>query len=312
MSSCLQTVFCCWKSTSNRLFYQNSDTDERGIEYDRLIELPECNVRTGGGGGRLPAPQLILNERERHLISNRLYSEYADDQDRFNRLADEELLKDEARLAMEEEEHYAQKTSQIREFYQNRPPTTSSGATQDFADFSSRLPLHSTPISGDFVSQPVTSVSDNHARSTVNSDSCVNVLVTDHVTKDVLSAEQSDKLIKDIDDILQDRVSESTDMSEFYPEHSDPDVLSDISPEFPESTVDLAGNPADYFLTNVVLDDSPSPANFVRAPSPTLNPVVSNDEVKCEQTEGNTFDPFMEFSRKTSVNSSEESFVKIE
>ena len=25
---------------------------------------------------------------------------------------------------MEEEEHYAQKTSQIREFYQNRPPTT--------------------------------------------------------------------------------------------------------------------------------------------------------------------------------------------
>ena len=74
-----------------RLFYQNSDTDERGIEYDRLIELPECNVRSGGG--RLPTPQLILNERERHLISNRLYSEYADDQDRFNRLADEEVCK---------------------------------------------------------------------------------------------------------------------------------------------------------------------------------------------------------------------------
>ena len=35
-----------------------------------------------------------------------------------------QLLKDEERLAMEEEEHYAQKTSQIREFYQNRPPTT--------------------------------------------------------------------------------------------------------------------------------------------------------------------------------------------
>ena len=169
-------------------------------------------------------------------------------------------------------------------------------------------------MSTDFVSQPVSNVSNNHARSTVNPDSCVNVLVTDHVTKEVMSTEQSDKLIQDIDDILQDKVSESTDMSEFYPEHSDPDVLSDISPEFPEtSTVDFVGNPADYFLTNVVLDDSPSPANFVRVPSPVVTPRVTDHSVeKCEQGEGNTFDPFMEFSRKTSDNSSEESFVKIE
>ncbi|XP_063691881.1 uncharacterized protein LOC134824095 isoform X2 [Bolinopsis microptera] len=134
MSSCFQTVFCCWKSTSNRLFYQNNnDSDERGIEYDRLIELPEVDDRSTG---RTPAPKLVLNERERHLISNRLYSEYADDQERFNRLADEELHKDEERLAMQEEELYAQRTSKIREFYQNRPPSTSLGETQNFADFS--------------------------------------------------------------------------------------------------------------------------------------------------------------------------------
>ena len=72
-----------------RLFYQNNnDSDERGIEYDRLIELPEVDDRSTG---RTPAPKLVLNERERHLISNRLYSEYAEDQERFNRLADDEV-----------------------------------------------------------------------------------------------------------------------------------------------------------------------------------------------------------------------------
>ncbi|XP_063691880.1 uncharacterized protein LOC134824095 isoform X1 [Bolinopsis microptera] len=342
MSSCFQTVFCCWKSTSNRLFYQNNnDSDERGIEYDRLIELPEVDDRSTG---RTPAPKLVLNERERHLISNRLYSEYADDQERFNRLADEELHKDEERLAMQEEELYAQRTSKIREFYQNRPPSTSLGETQNFADFSQRFNEHQTPeneqpvydsvptvsYSVPIVPNSVPTVSDNNLVSDdalVKDDYCVNVVTevpdsitflqnVDHVTapvisEEVLSVQQSDKLLQDIDDILLDKMSESSDISQFYPEHfsdPDPDALSDISPDIPDSNLDISDNTADYFLTSDILDDSPG--NFVEVPPLGTNKVVTFETEELEQV--STFDPFLQFTKKSSDNSSEESFVKIE
>ena len=71
-----------------RKFYQQDDeTDERGIEYDRLIEMPDHSPKTTPGKN----DQLILNERERHLISNKLYSEYAEDQDRYDRLKEDEV-----------------------------------------------------------------------------------------------------------------------------------------------------------------------------------------------------------------------------
>ena len=68
-----------------RLFYQQEENEERGIEYDRLIELPDHQPAARS------APQLILNERERHLISNKLYGEYAEDQTRYDRLIEEEV-----------------------------------------------------------------------------------------------------------------------------------------------------------------------------------------------------------------------------
>ena len=197
------------------------------------------------------------------------------------------------------------------------------GATQDFADFSHRFTEQRHIPEGDerdsdFVSDSVPLVSDQ-----VTHDSCVNVVTEvphsstavqnadqpaiGDVSKQTLSVEQSDKLIQDIDDILQDKISESSDISGFYPDHSsnpDPDDLSDISPDIPEYTVAISENTTDYRLTNVVLDDSPLPDQFVEVTSQS----AKNSE-KFE--EGGTFDPFLEFSKKTSDNSSEESFVKI-
>ena len=49
------------KRYSSRRFYQDNVPEERGIEYDRLIELPEHIQNTG----RIPQ---VINERERHLV----------------------------------------------------------------------------------------------------------------------------------------------------------------------------------------------------------------------------------------------------
>ena len=175
------------------------------------------------------------------------------------------------------------------------------------------------------VSDSVPTVSDNKLVSDdaiVNDDYCVNVVtqvpdsitflqIIDQVTapvipEEVLSVQQSDKLLQDIDDILLDKISETSDISEFYPEHfsdPDPDALSDMSP-------DISDNTADYFLTSDVLDDSPLPGNFIEVPPPGTNKVVTFETEELEHV--STFDPFMEFTKKSSDNSSEESFVKIE
>ena len=213
------------------------------------------------------------------------------------------------------------------------------GETQNFADFSQRFNEHQTPEneqpvydsvptvsdSVPTVSDSVPTVSDNKLVSDdaiVNDDYCVNVVtqvpdsitflqIIDQVTapvipEEVLSVQQSDKLLQDIDDILLDKISETSDFSEFYPEHfsdPDPDALSDMSP-------DISDNKADYFLTSDVLDDSPLPGNFIEVPPPGTNKVVTFETEELEHV--STFDPFMEFTKKSSDNSSEESFVKIE
>eukprot|EP00116_Pleurobrachia_bachei_P006500 sb/3466762/ len=222
-----------------------------------------------------------------------LYSEYAEDEKRLDRIREEELQRDEEALAREEEEFYSQKAMSIREFYTIRPsPTpgneaaTTSGAN-NFADFASRYP--SSPTSED-------------DRYSVITTPAVNV------TQNVLSNEASNKLLRDIDLVLQSVDSDGSADIDFTPT----EFLNNISPD------DSGDIVSEYFLTNI--DLTPSPNDDVTQMTSSSRDMTSHDHLDdvimtsrdhvmedelssvSLNTENATFDPFTEFKVKSSVD----------
>ena len=133
-----------------------------------------------------------------------------------------------------------------------------------------------------------------------------------------LSSELSAKLLDDIDDILADKASDGSD--HFYPDQGSLSSLTDSDC----STTLPAVNPAEYYLTTVVLDSSPSPA-FVtsegcgqssegRGQAPNSSDGQRTAVKFADETypgTGAVFDPFEEFKGNREKSGSQESFVEI-
>ena len=119
-------------------------------------------------------------------------------------------------------------------------------------------------------------------------------------SKNVLTTEESDQLLQDIDIILAEDSSTSSD--EFYP-----DQLQGSETE--SETGDVAGRlgvPNQYFLTNVSIDSSVAP-EFVN--------ISGNNQTagSADFDQMQMFDPFMEFENQTvEKSSSQDSFVNID
>lgn len=152
---------------------------------------------------------------------------------------------------------------------------------EEFADFTSRFAPDQCYMSNDPVSY-------NKSMSR-DSDRPIAALNTSQGFP--LSDRQSDKLLEDIDSLLNEgwESGESDDISGFYPDHGSQHSESEVimtSSDAP-SPANANANMSQYFLTNV--EQTPSPA-------PVLNDVRNE-----------TFDPFSEIE-----TGSHESFVAIE
>ena len=119
-------------------------------------------------------------------------------------------------------------------------------------------------------------------------------------SKNVLTTEESDQLLQDIDIILAE--DSSTSSEEFYPDHLQ-------GSETESETGDVAGRlgvPNQYFLTNVSIDSSVAP-EFVN--------ISGNNQTagSADFDQMQMFDPFMEFENQTvEKSSSQDSFVNID